>query len=78
MRTTFEIQHTTQTLNDKEIVERLLTLKNIWNIEVDGKKGLVSFDYQQYPVLEMVRKELFSLGYYVVNDAHHLNKNIKP
>ncbi len=78
MRTTFEIQHTSHTLKDKEIVERLLTLKNIWNIDVDGKNGLISFDYQQHPVLEMVRKELFSMGYYVVNDSHHLNKNIKP
>ncbi|MDV7139570.1 hypothetical protein R3X28_11815 [Maribacter sp. TH_r10] len=78
MRTTFEIQHTAHELNAKEIVERLLTLKNIYNVEVDINDGLISFDYTQHTVLDRVRKELMNMGFYVINDTQHLNKNMKP
>lgn len=78
MKTTFEIQLTTHELNPKEITGRLLSLKHIWNVEVDQANALVSFEYLDHPVLEMVRKELTDMGYYVINDSHHLNKNLRP
>lgn len=78
MRTTFEIQRTTHALNSKEIIEKLQALKYVWNVEVDWENGLVSFEYSHNPILKRVRKKLIDMGYYVVNDTHHLDKNIKP
>lgn len=65
-------------MNTKEIVGRLNTLKQVWNVEVDRENKLISFEYGEYPSLEKVRKELIEMGYYVVNDTHHLDKNTKP
>lgn len=78
MRTTFEIQQASHELNIKEIMGRLLNLKQVWNVEVDREKGLISFEYGQHPTLDMVRKELLEMGYYVINDTHHFDGNTKP
>ncbi len=78
MKTTFEVQQTAHKMNVKEIVGRLHTLKQVWNVEVDRENGLISFEYGEHPSLEKVRKELIEMGYYVVNDTHHLDKNTKP
>ena len=78
MKTTFEIQNSNHVLAKKAILEKLYTLKNIWNVNVDQNNGLVSFEYLHDNALEIVRKELIEMGYFVVNDTHHFNKNTKP
>lgn len=78
MKTTFEIQNSNHILDRKAILEKLYTLKSIWNVHVDQNNGLVSFEYLHDDELEIVRKELIEMGYFVVNDTHHFNKNMKP
>ena len=78
MKTTFEIQNSNHILDRKAILEKLYTLKSIWNVHVDQNNGLVSFEYLHDDELEIVRKELIEMGYFVVNDTHHFNKNTKP
>ena len=78
MKTTFEIQKAISLLNKKVVIERLHNMRNIWNVSVDLKNRLISFEYYNRNVLEILRRELGEMGLYVINDTHHLDNNTKP
>ncbi len=78
MQTTFEIQQSISHLDKKVIIERLHNIRNIWNVYVDPENRLISFEYLNRNVLEVLRRELGEMGLYVINDTHQLDNNTKP
>ncbi len=78
MKTTFEIQQAISPLDKKVVIEKLHNIRNIWNVNVDLKNRLISFEYLNRNVLEIIRKEISDMGYYVMNDTHHLDNSTKP
>lgn len=75
MKTTFEIQKSKSGLDKKAIIEKLFTLKNVWNIIIDSENSSITFEYLNRNGLEMVRRELNEMGLFVINDTHHLDPN---
>jgi len=78
MQTTFEIQKEISPLDKKMVMERLHNIRNIWNVNVDPENRLISFEYLNRNVLEVLRRELGEMGLYVINDTHQLDNSTKP
>ena len=78
MKTTFEIQKAISPLDKKVVIERFHNMRNIWNVNVDLKNRLISFEYLNRNVLEVLRRELGEMGLYVINDTHQLDNSTKP
>ncbi|MBT8300297.1 MAG: hypothetical protein HKP42_04585 [Maribacter sp.] len=78
MKTTFEILQTISPLDKKVILERLHNMRNIWNVKVEPKNRLISFEYLNAAVLKIIRKEINDMGLFVMNDTHHLDNSTKP
>ncbi len=78
MKTTFEIQQAISPLDKKVVIDRLHNMRNIWNVNVDLKNRLISFEYLNRNVLEVIRRELGEMGLYVINDTHQLDNSTKP
>jgi len=78
MQTTFEIQQAISHLDKKVVIERLHNIRNIWNVNVDQENRLISFEYLNRNVLEVLRRELGEMGLYVINDTHQLDNRTKP
>ena len=78
MKTTFEIQQAISPLDKKVVIERLHNMRNIWNVNVDLKNRLISFEYLNRNMLEVIRRELGEMGLYVINDTHQLDNSTKP
>lgn len=78
MKTTFEIQQAISPLDKKVVIDRLHNMRNIWNVNVDLKNRLISFEYLNRNMLEVIRRELGEMGLYVINDTHQLDNSTKP
>jgi hypothetical protein len=78
MKTTIEIQNSNLEIDKKAIVERLGTMKNIWNVLVDTDKALISFEYLNESSRDFVKRELHQMGYILINDTHSLDSNVNP
>lgn len=78
MKTTFEIQQAISPLDKKVVIDRLYNMRNIWNVNVDLKNRLISFEYLNRNMLEVIRRELGEMGLYVINDTHQLDNSTKP
>jgi len=78
MKTTFEVQSKISGINEKLILENLYTLENIWNIAIDSDSASVSFEYMTWADLESVRRELYELGYHIINDNLRFDSSEKP
>ncbi|MBT8298734.1 MAG: hypothetical protein KJO52_10400 [Maribacter sp.] len=78
MKTTFEILQTISPLDKKVILERFHNMRNIWNVKVEPKNRLISFEYLNAAVLKIIRKEINDMGLFVMNDTHHLDNSTKP
>ncbi len=78
MQTTFEIQQSISHLDKKVVIERLHNIRNIWNVYVDTENRLISFEYLNRNVLEVLRRELSEMGLFVINDSHQLDNSTKP
>jgi hypothetical protein len=78
MKTTFEIQKAISPLDKKVVIERLHNMRNIWNVNVDLKNRLISFEYLNRNFLEVLRRELGEMGLHVINDTHQLDNITKP
>jgi len=78
MKTTFEIQKAISHLDKKVVIERLHNIRNIWNVNVDQENRLISFEYLNRNILEVLRRELGEMGLYVINDTHQLDSSTKP
>jgi len=70
MKTTFEFRLKKSGIDENLILENLSTLENIWNISFDRDMASVSFEYITWVDLEMVRRELYELGFHVINETH--------
>lgn len=75
MKTTFEIQNVGLDMDKKVILERLYTLKNIWDVFVDTNNCSITFEYLDSTGRDMVKRELHHMGYTVINDTHTLDSN---
>lgn len=69
MKTTFELEPKKKGINERAIVGSLFSLPNIENVSVDLENSSISFEYRVGNDLEMVRRELYDLGYIVINDT---------
>ncbi len=78
MKTTIEIQNSNLEIDKKAIVERLSTMKNIWNVLVDTDKALISFEYHNESSRDFVKRELHQMGHILINDTHTLDSNVNP
>ena len=78
MKTTFEIQQSISPLDKKVAIERLHNIRDVWDVNVDQENRLISFEYLNRNVLEMIRRELGEIGLFVINDTHHLDNSTKP
>ena len=78
MKTSFELQPRISAMEKKLIHENLNTLENIWNISVDPDTVSISFEYLTGDDLEKVRRELYELGFVIVNDTNRPDTPRKP
>ncbi len=73
MKTTFEIQNTGLSMDEKVIIERLFTLKNIWGVLVDTNNRSITFEYPNSTDRDMVQRELHHMGFTLINDTHTMD-----
>jgi copper chaperone len=75
MKTTFEIQNAGLSMDEKVIMERLYTLKNIWGVLVDTNNCSITFEYLNSTGRDMVKRELCHMGFTLINDTRTLDSN---
>jgi len=78
MKTTFEIQQSISLMDKKVVIERLHNIRDVWDVIVDVENRLISFEYLNRNVLEVIRREINEIGLFVINDTHQLDNSTKP
>lgn len=65
-------------MDKKVVIERLHNIRDVWDVIVDVENRLISFEYLNRNVLEVIRREINEIGLFVINDTHQLDNSTKP